>query len=295
MDRTYTYKTLRHAKSQSAMEYLMTYGWAILIIAVVLGVLFQLGVFSGSALTPKAAPGACQVVRLGGQVSLEGECQGQLPEYTGQFSNGFLKTSDAGYPSGTSAEISMFAWINPASSCAGTNFEAFQGYGSTSQFGNAIYIALSNCELGAQLFGLQNIGPASFDVQPGAWSFVGYTLSGATMTFYLNNKISSPSTFSTTPNIQTGGGYNYLSYFPLQNYFDGGMSNIQIYNTTLSSNEVEALYQEGIGGAPIRPQNLVGWWPINGNAQDYSGNNNNGQISGGVSFNGTWQAGYTPP
>ena len=35
-------------KSQSAMEYLMTYGWAILVISVVLGALFSLGVFSGS-------------------------------------------------------------------------------------------------------------------------------------------------------------------------------------------------------------------------------------------------------
>ncbi len=35
---------------QSAMEYLMTYGWAILIIAVVLGALFSLGVFNGTAL-----------------------------------------------------------------------------------------------------------------------------------------------------------------------------------------------------------------------------------------------------
>ena len=39
-------KQRRHAlKLQSAMEYLMTYGWAILIIAVVLGALFSLGVF----------------------------------------------------------------------------------------------------------------------------------------------------------------------------------------------------------------------------------------------------------
>ena len=38
-------------KSQSAMEYLMTYGWAILIIAVVLAVLFQLGVFSSASFT----------------------------------------------------------------------------------------------------------------------------------------------------------------------------------------------------------------------------------------------------
>ncbi|MGC8649219.1 MAG: hypothetical protein ACP5UN_03325 [Candidatus Micrarchaeia archaeon] len=37
--------------AQSAMEYLMTYGWAILIIAIVLAILFKLGVFSGASLT----------------------------------------------------------------------------------------------------------------------------------------------------------------------------------------------------------------------------------------------------
>jgi hypothetical protein len=41
------------SKAQSAMEYLMTYGWAILIIAVVLAVFFQLGVFNSSL------PNAC--------------------------------------------------------------------------------------------------------------------------------------------------------------------------------------------------------------------------------------------
>ena len=37
---------IRIKRAQSAMEYLMTYGWAILIIAVVLAALFSLGVFS---------------------------------------------------------------------------------------------------------------------------------------------------------------------------------------------------------------------------------------------------------
>jgi hypothetical protein len=44
----------RRLKAQSAMEYLMTYGWAILIIAVVLGALFSLGVFSGASLIGNA-------------------------------------------------------------------------------------------------------------------------------------------------------------------------------------------------------------------------------------------------
>ncbi|MDE1850221.1 MAG: hypothetical protein KGH54_00295 [Candidatus Micrarchaeota archaeon] len=60
---------MKSFKIQSAMEYLMTYGWAILIIAVVLGALFSLGIFnSGSLLGTScvAAPGfLCQNPVLG--------------------------------------------------------------------------------------------------------------------------------------------------------------------------------------------------------------------------------------
>ena len=48
----------RNFKSQSAMEYLMTYGWAILIIAIVLAAMFTLGVFSSPVgTTCRAFPG----------------------------------------------------------------------------------------------------------------------------------------------------------------------------------------------------------------------------------------------
>jgi hypothetical protein len=47
-------------KAQSAMEYLMTYGWAVLLIAVVLTVLFSIGLFNGNNVSPnlcQATPG----------------------------------------------------------------------------------------------------------------------------------------------------------------------------------------------------------------------------------------------
>ncbi|MGC8710478.1 MAG: hypothetical protein ACP5RF_02620, partial [Candidatus Micrarchaeia archaeon] len=74
------------SKAQTAMEYLMTYGWAILIIAVVLGALFQLGIFNASNFAPKAPPGSCQVFRPNGPdttsfINLEGICSGELPQY----------------------------------------------------------------------------------------------------------------------------------------------------------------------------------------------------------------------
>ena len=78
------------------------------------------------------------------------------------------------------------------------------------------------------------------------------------------------------------------------NQFFGNIANVQVYNISLSANEIQALYLEGIGGAPIDLQHLVGWWPLNGNANDYSGNGNNGQINN-VNFVSNWYSGYTPP
>ena len=75
-------------RSQSAMEYLMTYGWAILIIAIVLVALFSLGIFNSSNFAPKAQPGSCEVLRNSAQTSLVGQCNGMLPEYVAQFNNG---------------------------------------------------------------------------------------------------------------------------------------------------------------------------------------------------------------
>ena len=42
-------KILANKKSQSALEYMMTYGWAILIIVIVAAVLYSFGIFSPSS------------------------------------------------------------------------------------------------------------------------------------------------------------------------------------------------------------------------------------------------------
>jgi hypothetical protein len=77
--------------------------------------------------------------------------------------------------------------------------------------------------------------------------------------------------------------------------FNGSISNVQLYNATLSSNTISSLYSEGIGGAPINLQNLVGWWPLNGNANDYSGNNYNGKTASNDIYLSDWESGYTQP
>ncbi len=79
--------------AQSAMEYLMTYGWAILIIAIVLVALFSLGIFNSANFAPRAQPGSCEVLRNSAQTSLVGQCNGMLPEYVAQFTPLVIKLS----------------------------------------------------------------------------------------------------------------------------------------------------------------------------------------------------------
>lgn len=66
-------------------------------------------------------------------------------------------------------------------------------------------------------------------------------------------------------------------------FFNGSASNIQIYSQALTQNQISSLYNMGIGGNPI-PGNLLGWWPLNGNAQDFSGNGYNGTIYGNLTM-----------
>ena len=75
---------------------------------------------------------------------------------------------------------------------------------------------------------------------------------------------------------QYGGGFS-LGYLLSQNaYSNMQESNVQIYSSALSKSSISALFNAGINGAPIRNSGLVGWWPLNGNANDYSSNWPNG-------------------
>ena len=278
-------------KSQSAMEYLMTYGWAILIIAVVLSVLFQLGVFSSGNFQPHAQAGSCQVSRTAAGVSLEGQCNGLLPEFAGTTTNtlGYMTANMLSSQSSTSAGTITF-WLNPVN--PGDTTPAVTQLAFSNDFSVNTYIpGYYNDPTGLTVYTLnsigQNIGQGVIAIGNNAWVQVSITFSGTTVLAYVNG--ANPTTISTSQSI----GSFYFTRL-LAGGFNGQMSNVELYNTSLSSSEVQALYLEGIGGTPIRPQNLVGWWPLNGNMNDYSGNGNNG-ASYGITYTSSWENGYAAP
>jgi len=283
------------------MEYLMTYGWAILIISIVLAALFQLGVFNPMAFAPKAPPGACQVFRPNGPgttsfINLEGICTGEIPQYVAQFNGGssYIQPS-SGVLGGTSA-LTVSLWFNAKSLAAGGDQYGWidEEYVWGLKFGQPNGIELFFATTAGSWAWCATGYLPSFSAN--TWYFIAATYNSGSPTEFYVNGIQYPG--PTENGVMTTGTSGPLQIGPAisngNDALNGMITNVQIYNTSLSANDIQTLYLEGIGGAPIDLQNLVGWWPLNGNANDYSGNGNNG-VPSNVIFVSNWYSGYTPP
>ncbi len=302
-------------RSQSAMEYLMTYGWAILIIAVVLAALFELGVFNPMTFAPKASPGSCQVVRPEGAgttnfISLEGECNGELPQYVTTTMGGPGVYTHIPNPSFNYSETFWFlippystsSWypltdIYNASVNGGSGGGQNYDYGGLWVNGGKICLLMENWPNSVEL------GTCSpYTTVPNTWYFVAISGNWIDETLYVNGSAVSSGSMSNSTIAQA---QSTLLRPTISFYTNppGGLeeaeagtllANAQLYDASLSTNDIQAIYQEGIGGAPIKIQSLIGWWPLNGNANDYSGNGNNG-VPSGITYTSSWYSGYSAP
>ena len=100
------------------------------------------------------------------------------------------------------------------------------------------------------------------------------SLSNGLVQFFVNS--TSPCVNSLPPAVYSLGDLSFATSEAGIPPFNGSLANVEIYSSVLSNSQISSLYSEGLGGAPIPNAGLVGWWPLNGNANDYSGNNNNG-------------------
>ena len=289
----------KRLKSQSAMEYLMTYGWAILIIAVVLGALFFLGVFNPNNFAPKAKPGSCQVLRPYGPgtsayVTLQGTCINEMPKFVAQFNgaSAYIASSVVNLPVGDI--VSITAWVKPGTyiNC-NSMFCGIIAYGARACSGNSIVLSIQPDYLPSMATWCNDYIPTSGpSIVPNQWNFVAVVLNVSTATLYVGSQHES-NVLALRPDIVSENLCIGCTDYPGR-YFNGSIADIQIYNASLSQPEVTALYRAGIGGDPIDLQNLVGWWPLNGNANDYSGNQNSGTNSNVIYTTG-WTSSYSAP
>ena len=315
-----TLRCTRFIKSQSAMEYLMTYGWSILIVAVVLGALAYLGVFNPLYFAPKANPGSCQVFRPNGagtsyDINLLGVCNNEIPQYVASYGgSGSLEGARIINP-GLNYTVSLWFNIGAPSGtdcCTDPLFDVYNaivnnGVGANQNFDYSAIFAtgqgLSFAEYWPINWQFLNTGPLSLSEWHNAIiSVENYN----SVTIYVDGSVGGScippgcsisynkavlDEYFTSPAVSVGsnppGGDEIAS-------IGTKIANVQIYNESFDSNTADALYQEGIGGVPIDPHNLVGWWQLNGNLNDSSGNGAGLKVyEQGATFIGSWTNGYT--
>ena len=112
-----------------------------------------------------------------------------------------------------------------------------------------------------------------------------YQLSSQTLKTYIDGVLNSTTTSIPTPNaansvaMKIGTDAAGNPYF-----FHGKIDDISIYNRALTQQEITNLYTSTIPvsclPAYVPTSGLVGYWPFCGNANDESGNGNNGTVNG---------------
>lgn len=284
-------------KAQSSLEYLSTYAWAIIIIAVVVGVLYSLGVFNLNGLTARAQPGACQVYRPYGPgtvmtVTLQGLCSGIEPKFVAVFQNSDSRITISNYSYiNPTSEMTISAWVYANSTTSADEYVISKGASTGYVFpefkNGASDIAFDLC-LGTTSCTSQLL-TANYP-STGAWHFVAATYNGKMMSIYIDGQLAG----SQAASGNIGSNSNDLIIGATgTNWFEGEVSNIQIYNTSLSANQIYRLYTTGIGAPPTQLQNLAAWWPLNQNTEDYSGNGGTAGTANSMIFVAGWGSGYS--
>ena len=108
-------------RAQSAMEYLATYGWAILIITVAFAALYALGVFDINTYSTGALPGSCQVYRPYGPgtqqlITLQGVCTSGKPKFVAYFKAAAqqpIEVSNSVLFNTSTKQFTAAAWVKP--------------------------------------------------------------------------------------------------------------------------------------------------------------------------------------
>ncbi len=284
---------------QAAMEYLTTYGWAILIIALVVAVLYSLGVFNPYNFVAKATPGSCIISRPYGPnttayMALQGACNNDIPQFVAQLSG---SGSDIMFNSLNlqSNAFTITAWIMYTGNAAGLSpLISFSGNQEPS-----LDVPWSSGESLIYLGGSNYRYFSTPTVTNGAWHQIAFVVTGYGQNDIANSLIYVDGAAQTGVGVAESGlplSRNPPLYIGYANtrYFTGSISNVQIYNASLNANAIGALYREGIGGVPVDLQNLVAWYTLNTNANDSSGNQFNGAATN-VKYTSSWYNGYTAP
>lgn len=227
--------------------------------------------YASSPLSTVQFTSSNQTINPGQEEILTATITGGTNSITSAQLNGVTSNVMTGinHPYGDVNGTTLTAWIDPYKLTASTYGAVIFGYQGwlTDNAGGLYYYTNEN----------GNTGGGSIPSKQ--WSFVTATITtdvSPNVILYINGNQVAKKAFSSITGII--GCQNTNEIIIIGNYggpcgaytgtslFNGSISNAQIYNNVLTPESINALYSEGITGAPITFNGLLGWYLLNGNA-----------------------------
>ncbi len=202
---------------------------------------------------------------------------GNIPYFNGGSSHMDIPENTPISPAGT---FSVSIWFKTTSDGIilwnGNNLPTSNPGG----YSNILYVTTSGDLAGGDWTGSEPF-VTNINVANGKWHNVVITQTSSEQVLYLDG--TEVATHSGTPQSFSpyywAVGYGYTegwSGTPSNSvfYFNGYLSNLQMYNRILSPTNVAQLYDEGLGGSPLNNSGSIAWWLMSGNGNDYIGHYN---------------------
>jgi hypothetical protein len=203
----------------------------------------------------------------------------QLASFNGQYS---YLVSQSSFPQTSTATIMWWTYVNSINAQGqGIGPNSCQIYEPQSS-GSSFSTEFDPCTC-VVTGSLTCSGWAVLTAPTSTWVMIAYTINSLVVNSYMY----SPGQNAQSSSVMSAAGTTSLA-LPSVNFYigsyggasiyqqlSGKIANVQFYNSVLSSSQIAQLYEEGIDGIPISNSFLIGWWPLNGNSNDYSGSGNN--------------------
>ncbi len=196
----------------------------------------------------------------------------------------------------TGDKITIEGWVNPTSLGSTENGRPFLQKRSTSNvLGYTFETAALPSNAPQSLNFVISIGSVfrtlvtGTVLTDGVWQHIAATYDGQTMLIYHNGVVVGVRAQTGAIDAVTDPIIIGRNAVDTSLAWQGGIDELSLYNRALSASEIAAIHAAGTAGkckptATTSPSGLVGWYPGDGNANDISGNNNNGTLQPNAGF-----------
>ncbi|MGH8529035.1 MAG: LamG-like jellyroll fold domain-containing protein, partial [Nevskiales bacterium] len=188
-------------------------------------------------------------------------------------------------------DLTIDAWVNPSS------YSSFQHIVSKRDSDNQnvsyeVFLFGGGGELSfaSKFSGSNTFLQSGFVVPTDTWTHVAVTISGSTLTFYMNGNASAgqsyPYTRPVTSDVLSIG--TAIAGGPVESW-PGMIDEVEIFDRALSAAEIQAIYEAGSDGkcknqaCATPPPGMVSWFKAENNANDSQGAND-GTLENGATF-----------